>query len=146
MAQRIDIDPYAELSRDELYEILELRHLVFVVGQKITDAPEIDGRDPEADHAMLWGEDKLLATARILRDEPRLVVGRVAVHPRRQRQGLGTKLMRAIQAYIGSRPAELHAQAHLQAWYEKLGWRRVGGDFEEAGIPHVMMRWEVQSD
>ena len=115
---------------------------VFVVGQKITSEPEVDGRDPECSHAMLWEGDTLVATARLFLHETPRLVGRVAVHPDRQRQGLGSVVMREVQrALDGGAPAELHAQAHLEAWYTRLGWRRVGEVFMEAQIPHVHMVW-----
>ena len=48
------------------------------------------------------------------------VVGRVAVLTSRQGEGLGSILMEAVQAHLGEpQPAELHAQAHLEAWYTR---------------------------
>jgi ElaA protein len=138
---RIDIKPYEELTRDELHDVLMLRNIVFVVGQGITSEPEVDGRDPECEHAMMWEGDTLVGTARIFHRQDPQVIGRVAVLTDRQGEGLGTDLMRAVQQHIGESHAELHAQAHLEAWYTRLGWVRVGDVFEEANIPHVMMRW-----
>lgn len=143
----VDITPtvaiahYRDLSKDELYQILVLRDVVFVVGQKITAVPEIDGRDPECEHAMLRVGAEVVGTARIFADEKPAIVGRVAIHPDWQGQGLGTVLMEAVQRHLGERAAELHAQAHLEDWYARLGWQRFGEPFEEADIPHVMMRW-----
>ena len=139
-----DIKHYRDLTKDELYEIMVLRNLVFVVGQRITAEPEVDGRDRECDHAMLYENDRLVGTARLFVDEDPVVVGRVAIHPGRQRQGLGSVLMRAVQAHLDPREAELHAQAHLEDWYAGLGWERFGEPFDEANIPHVMMRWTPQ--
>ena len=139
--RHVDIKPYDELSRDELHDIFMLRNIVFVVGQGITAEPEVDGRDPECEHAMLWEGDRLLGTARIFHREDPQVVGRVAVLTDRQGEGLGTELMEAVQEHIGTARAELHAQAHLEEWYTRLGWERVGEPFEEADIPHVMMKW-----
>jgi predicted GNAT family N-acyltransferase len=138
---RVEIKPYEALTRDELHDIFMLRNVVFVVGQGITAEPEVDGRDPECEHAMLWEDDTLLGTARIFHREEPKVVGRVAVLTSRQGQGLGSILMEAVQAHIGEASAELHAQAHLEDWYTQLGWVRVGEIFEEAEIPHVMMQW-----
>ncbi|QDG53999.1 GNAT family N-acetyltransferase [Persicimonas caeni] len=138
---QIDIKHYRDLTKDELYAIMVLRDLVFVVGQKITAVPEVDGRDPECEHAMLYDGEQLIGTARLFAGEDPVVVGRVAIHPERQRQGLGSVLMRAVQEHLGARHAELHAQAHLEEWYASLGWERFGEPFDEAEIPHVMMRW-----
>ncbi|MFN3199093.1 MAG: GNAT family N-acetyltransferase [Bradymonadia bacterium] len=133
------LTPWADLSKDDLYAILHLRDLVFVVGQGITSEPEVDGRDPECAHAMLWHGELLIGTARVFTEQSPQVVGRVAVHPERQRGGYGTWLMEQVQEAMGDVSAELHAQAHLEAWYARLGWRREGDVFYEAEIPHVMM-------
>ena len=139
-----DIRPFDALSVEELYDILYLRNRVFVAQQEITAEPDVDGRDPDAHHAMLWlgaggaeestAQRSMLGTARIFVSESAssssnpsgelepAVIGRVAVDPNRQRQGHGTELMKQIQSWLGDRPAELHAQAYLQEWYEGLGW------------------------
>jgi predicted GNAT family N-acyltransferase len=33
----------------------------------------------------------------------------------------------------------MHAQVHLQQFYEAFGFRREGGIFEECGIDHITM-------
>ena len=134
--------PFAELAALELYEILCLRDLVFVVGQKITAVPEVDGRDPAFHH--LIGRDRrgdVVATARLDLDGNCCKVGRVAVRDDKQHQGIGSALMREAQRIIGRRPAVLNAQAHLEKWYAGLGWAREGPVFLEADIPHVRMIW-----
>ncbi len=131
-----------ELTKAQLYEVVCLRDLVFVVGQKITAVPEVDGLDDQCAHALLRSSDgALVGTARVFHLQSPRVVGRVAVHPDHQRQGLGSALMLQVQEWMGHGPAELHAQAHLEDWYASLGWRRVGPVFEEAEIPHVTMVW-----
>lgn len=141
MSVEFAIKPFAELTLMELYEIMCLRDIVFVVGQKITSEPEVDGRDPECWHAMLRQHGKLVGTARAFANESPKIVGRVAIHPELQGTGLGTVMMRHVQGWLGDTHAELHAQAHLERWYTSLGWVRFGDVFEEAEIPHVMMRW-----
>jgi len=136
---RFEYMRYEELDLRRLHDVFWLRNVVFVVGQKITSEPEIDGRDPECSHAMLWLGERLIGTARVFDAEDPRVIGRVAVHPDLQRGGWGTMLMERVQDAIGDARAELHAQAHLEAWYARLGWVRVGEIFYEAEIPHVMM-------
>lgn len=136
---RMEIKDFHQLTLQELYDLLVLRNIVFVVGQKITSEPEADGLDDECAHALLYAGDDLIATARLFMSRSPVVVGRVAVHPDHQRGGVGTGLMDHVGRYIGERSAELHAQAHLEAWYTRLGWRRVGEVYMEAEIPHVTM-------
>ena len=137
----VTIKPFEELSLRELHDILWLRNVVFVVGQKITAEPEVDGLDPECEHVMLWSGDRLIGTTRIFHKRDPIIVGRVAIHTEMQRKGLGSVMMKAVQAHLGDRHAELHAQAHLEDWYARLGWVRFGEEYIEAEIPHVSMRW-----
>ncbi|MBT9560957.1 MAG: GNAT family N-acetyltransferase [Myxococcales bacterium] len=135
-----DIRPFDALTLRELYDILALRDRVFVVGQKITDEPEVDGLDPRAWHAQVLDENGLLvATLRVFLDEVPAVVGRVATEPTRQGQGIGSWMMTQCQAWLGDRPATMHAQAHLEGWYGRLGWHAYGEPYLECGIPHVSM-------
>ena len=132
--------PFSELTLRELYDVLHLRDEVFVVGQKITAECEVDGLDPECGHILGSTEDdRIVATARLFMAKDPIIVGRVAVHPDFRRQGLGAAVMRFAHEIIGQRPAALSAQAHLQAWYEGLGWVASGPVYIEAEIPHIHM-------
>jgi len=131
---------FAELTKIELYEILHLRSLVFVVGQRITAEPEVDGDDPSYHHLMGRDEEhRIVAAARLGFGCEPVKVGRVGVRTELQRRGIGGQLMRAVHESIGDRPAEMHAQAYLESWYASLGWQREGENFVEAEIDHVRM-------
>lgn len=131
---------FDDLSLRELYAVLWLRDEVFVVGQKITAESEVDGEDPACTHVMGRDESgQLVATARLFLGQQPIKVGRVAVHPQLQGQGVGTQLMGYVNQIIGLRPGKMSAQAHLENWYAGLGWRRVGDRYVEAEIEHVTM-------
>ncbi len=136
---RVVAKQFQELTLLELHNLYYLRNVVFVVGQRITAVPEIDDLDPHSHHFLGTLDGELVATARAFRQGDVWVVGRVAVATDRQGEGLGTDLMQQVADWLGDRPAELHAQAHLEGWYASLGWRRVGEIYEEAEIPHVTM-------
>jgi ElaA protein len=140
MTIRFSHRPFAELTLLQLHDLLWLRNEVFVFGQKITDEPEVDGRDPACTHVL--GVDttgRTVATARIFLDATPIKVGRVAVALDLQRGGVGTALMEAVHDVIGGHEAALSAQAYLQRWYERLGWIAEGEIYDEAGIPHIWM-------
>ncbi|MGY4785714.1 hypothetical protein ACVH9Z_38335, partial [Rhodococcus opacus] len=63
-----------------LYRIMVLRTDVFVFEQGIVSEPELDGRDLEPTTTQFWAEEdgEVLATLRVLADEPTLHLGRVA--------------------------------------------------------------------
>lgn len=132
--------PFDALTLRELHDLLWLRNEVFVVGQGITAEPEVDGHDPECSHVI--GRDaggRIVATARLFMHKRPIKVGRVAVARDLRRSGVGGALMAAVHAALGDQPAALSAQAYLQTWYERLGWRGEGGVYDEAGIPHLWM-------
>lgn len=131
---------FDELGLRELYAVLQLRDEVFVVGQKITAEPEVDGMDPFAVHVLgRDGDGRLVATARLFFGDGPVKVGRVAVHPSLQGRGLGRQLMRYVHGVMGDAAGAMSAQAHLESWYSELGWQRVGGLYFEANIPHIKM-------
>ncbi|MBM4341772.1 MAG: GNAT family N-acetyltransferase [Deltaproteobacteria bacterium] len=141
MDLHFDHKRFEDLGLRELYAILQLRDEVFVVGQKITAEPEVDGLDPQCVHVMgRNAAGRLVATARLFVDEQPIVVGRVAVAISAQRRGVGTQLMRYVHTVLCDRPARLSAQAHLESWYAALGWIAYGEPYFEANIPHIGMK------
>lgn len=139
-AARITADPAV------LAEVSKLRHRVFVLEQGVDPALEFDGRDGEATHVVLEDGGTLVGTARIFDTGSEAVVGRVAVEADRRGQGLGVLVMTAAERWAGDQglPAvELHSQASVVGFYERLGYTGVGEPYEEAGIPHLTMRKEL---
>jgi predicted GNAT family N-acyltransferase len=125
---------------------VQLRMDVFVVEQGVPAEIEIDGRDDEAEHAVLFDDEdpaRAVATARLLTVQGVGIVGRVAVRRDRRRRGLGAEVMAAIEQRareLGLPLLELHAQLGAQAFYAALGYQAYGDTYLEADIPHVSMR------
>ena len=67
---------------------------------------------------------------------------RVATARRFRGQGLAARLIDEGLARFGDVPVTLGAQAHLEGWYERFGFRTNGPGYLEDGIPHVPMRRE----
>jgi ribosomal protein S18 acetylase RimI-like enzyme len=66
----------------------------------------------------------------------------VAVAPELQGQGIGTALVNQAEALdrkSGYCRIVLHARETTVAFYEKLGYSRIGHRFEEVAIPHWAM-------
>ena len=81
-----------------------------------------------------------MAYLRILDDGVLPRIGRVVVEPAYRGRGLADQLMRSALEVVGDRPSELHAQSHLEKWYERHGFIRSGEDYLDDGIPHTPMR------
>jgi ElaA protein len=136
---------FAELSVDDVYDMLALRAKVFVLEQGPYLDP--DGADREAWH--LLGRDKAGALQAYLRivdagvkfDEPS--IGRVVVERAVRGQGLGHALVTAgiaqCDAVWPGRSIRISAQAHLQRYYERHGFATVSEVYLEDDIPHVQM-------
>lgn len=113
------------------------------------DAPEARGRT--CHHLVGRLDGAVVATARwrpvTWAGRPAAKLERFAVLPAWRGRGLGRQLVataiRQAEA-AGFATCVLHAQAHLERFYEGFGFRRVGGVFEEAGIPHVKMVREAR--
>ena len=135
--------PFAELTPYEVYALCRLRVDVFVVEQQCP-YPELDGRDLESATVHLWLESdgEVAATIRILDDGDTRAIGRVATAAGFRGRGLAAQLMAEGIARCGAFPITLGAQAHLEGWYERFGFRRSGPGYVEDGIPHVPMRRE----
>lgn len=133
----------ADLTPQQLYDLLRLRTDVFVVEQKCA-YPELDGRDlePGARHFWLADDDgRVLATLRLLEDRPdEFRVGRVCTAANARGNGLSGRLMEAVVAEIGSAPSVLDAQVPVKDFYARYGYVEEGEEFIEDGIPHITMR------
>jgi ElaA protein len=134
---------FAALTPFEVYALCRLRVDVFVVEQECP-YPELDGRDVEPATVHLWLETdgEVAATIRVLDDGASRAIGRVATAVAFRGQGLAARLIEEGIALCGDAPITLGAQAHLEGWYERFGFRRSGPGYVEDGIPHVPMRRE----
>jgi ElaA protein len=135
---------FAELTPFEVYALCRLRVDVFVVEQECP-YPELDGRDVEPATVHLWFErdGEVLATIRVLDDGATRAIGRVATAVPARSAGLAARLIARGIELCGDVPITLGAQAHLEGWYERFGFRRSGPGYVEDGIPHVPMRREA---
>jgi ElaA protein len=142
--------PYAELSLDELYAILQLRQRVFIVEQTCPFL-DADGADDRAWHLMGWtadaaGRPLLGAYARLFAPGamyPEASIGRVVTHPDVRRGGMGHALMRRaideVAALAPGSAVRIGAQRYLERFYAGLGFVAEGDGYLEDGIPHVEM-------
>ena len=136
---------FADLTPAELYGLLRLRVDVFVVEQNCP-YPELDGRDTEPGTVHLWFADDdgtVLATIRVLENGEDRSIGRVATAVPARGRGLSALLIRRGVELCEGRTIDIGAQAYLEAWYERFGFRRSGPGYLEDGIPHLPMRLQA---
>jgi predicted GNAT family N-acyltransferase len=143
MAQ-MDITPVQ--SDDDWAKARSIRKWVFIDEQDCSPNEEWDGYDDTSRHVLGWIDDEAVATARwrtVPYDEEIIAkLERFAVLPDHRGQGYGTQLVHSVMQdarRAGFDTFLVHAQSHLKDWYEGLGFHSTGQTFEEAGIPHVAM-------
>ena len=104
---------FEELNGTEMYELLKLRSLVFVVEQDCVFL-DIDDKDQESFHLLGYEDDALVAYSRIVPagvSYTEISIGRVVTHPSYRRKGLGKELM---ETSIAWKPAAVKNYGHIQ--------------------------------
>ena len=140
------------MSAIEIHEITEaadqkiafaIRHEVFCDEQQVDSTLEFDGLDENCRQYLARFETSPSGTARI-RDAGNgvLKIERVAVLAANRGKGIGKALM--IRTIIDARASgantiAINAQCHAEEFYLALDFKRIGGVFEEANIPHIRM-------
>ena len=136
----------AQLSADDVYDMLALRSEVFVVEQQCI-YQDADGVDRQAWH--LLGRDSSQALQAVLRivdpgvkyAEPS--IGRVITAPAVRRTGLGRALVSEgisrCQNLWPGQGIRISAQARLEPFYQGFGFLSVGQPYLEDNIPHIEM-------
>ncbi len=127
----------------ELATCLALRREVFIVGQGVPEAVEVDGLDETCAHFLARLDDQPVGTARMRQVSGYAKAERVAVCARARGHGVGRALMVALERHAageGLPVVVLNAQVPVRAFYERLGYQVDGQVFFEAGIAHQRMR------
>lgn len=124
---------------------LDLRIQVFVKELSVPADLEEDELDVVAIHHCLQDQGVTIATLRlVVQENSEVKLGRLAVARNYRRQGIATELMlQAIQysqQTLQAKTMILGAQCYIEAFYQSLGFRQLGGVFDDAGIPHIMMK------
>ena len=121
-----------------------VREEVFVAEQKVPLELEWDEWDERSDHAVARdARGRAIGTARLLPDGR---IGRMAVLREWRRRGVGAALMEGLLRKAREQSMSrvtLHAQTHAAGFYRRFGFSERGGEFWEAGIPHVEMTLEL---
>ncbi len=135
------------LGTAQLYAILQLRQDVFVVEQDCV-YQDLDGLDQQSLHLCAWEGDTLLGYLRCLPpglSYPEAAMGRIVISPAARGRSLGRDLVqRGIAATLEAWPESgitIGAQAHLERFYNELGFETISDPYDEDGIPHIKMRY-----
>ncbi|WP_338732306.1 GNAT family N-acetyltransferase [Mangrovimonas cancribranchiae] len=142
---KITVKDYDELSKIELYDTLQLRSEVFVVEQDCV-YQDIDGKDQKALHVLGYKNHVLVAYTRLFKPGDyfkEASIGRVVVKQSERAHKYGYNIMEAsinaIKTYYNETNIKISAQCYLKQFYNNLGFKEIGEEYLEDGIPHIAM-------
>lgn len=129
-------------TQKEIIDNMLVRGYVFVIEQAIDWEIEYDGLDDKCVLFIAYIDDLAVGAARLYKNK----VGRVATLKEYRKQGVGGKIMEAIEKYAKENKMpylKLHAQLYVKDFYEHLGYIVEGEIFQEADIDHVLMKKQM---
>jgi len=138
---------FSELAPHDVHDLLKLRQEIFILEQTSLYA-DIDGRDPEALHYLIRDRRTGVLTGAIrlftdVEDGQVARIGRVVIARDLRGSGLGRIMMQAgvdkAHELLPGCPIHVTAQAHLEDFYNSLGFRTVSEPYLEDDIPHIDM-------
>ena len=124
--------------------IKTVREQVFIQEQHVPEELEWDEQDAQAIHVVAYSEnDQVIGTARLLADGH---IGRMAVLEPWRKNGVGSAMLEKLLLVAQQRNLSkvfLHAQTSAIGFYKHHGFRTLGEEFMDAGIPHRYMEKDL---
>lgn len=125
----------------------DIRNQVFIQEQLITAELEWDGKDPDAQHVIAYINGTAVACARLIDNK---YIGRMAVLKPYRSLKLGKQIIEFIKQSTANTKThtelELSAQSHAFMFYKSSGFHACSEIYEDAGIPHLTMRYGNSSE
>ena len=142
---KTSVKTFNKLTTNELYDLLQLRSEVFVVEQDCV-YQDIDRKDQKALHVLGLKNDKIVAYTRIFKPGDyfeQASIGRVVVKEKERHFKYGYDIMNAsidaIKTHFNQTTIKISAQTYLRKFYKNLGFKQIGEEYLEDGIPHLAM-------
>ena len=136
---------FDQLTKNELYELLQFRQEIFVVEQKswYLDA---DSLDQFSHHLLVKKNNKLIGYLRLTPPGKKYEVasiGRIAIRHEMRRDKIGSKIVKEglekSSLIYASNALRISEQEYLIGFYEEHGFKIEGEVYDEDGIPHIQM-------
>ena len=98
-------------------------------------------------HIVAYEDERMLGCCMLIEEDPQTVrLRQMAVMNDLQGKGIGKALMQFAENLArdrGYRRITMHARKDASGFYEKMGYRRLGIEFQEITIPHYVMEKEL---
>jgi ElaA protein len=132
---------YNELTKDELYLIMDIRNEVFVLEQKICYV-DTDFKDQKSKHYFILENNEIISYLRVIDQNVKYeeyAISRVATKKKHRKMGYAKKLMDEAINDLKGNPIRISAQAYLKSYYESFGFHQEREPYIEEGILHIEM-------
>jgi len=129
-------------NKKEYNKIINIRETVFIKEQNVPKEIEMDEFDKEAEHFIAYLKDKPIGCARTRKINNYVKLERIAILKEYRGKGYGrdlTNFLINLCRKKGFKEVHLHSQINVSDFYEKLGFKKIGGIFLEADIEHIEM-------
>ena len=141
----MDVNVKIVKSHSEKELVLSIRRDVFIRGLNIPEHMEIDENEDAATYVLAYTKNKPVGTARWRETKSGVKLERFAVLGEYRSNGIGGKMTKFILNNLNkSQLIYLYAQESAIKFYEKLGFKSVGNLFEEVGIKHQKMIYNLE--
>ena len=136
----IEINKFKFRDTELMRRAHKIRYEVFVIGQNCPADLEYEFEE-ESTHFLVLYNGKAVATARHRKTKNGYKLERFAVLKSERGKGYGNIVLKAILDDLSDFNGliYMHAQKQVLPFYEKLGFKKGGEEFKEAGITHFKM-------
>jgi len=98
-------------------------------------------------HMAAYEDDRMLGCCMLVKEDPETVrLRQMAVVNDVQGKGIGRALMQFAENLArdrGYKRITMHARKNAVGFYERMGYKKLGEEFEEITIPHIVMEKEL---
>jgi len=139
--------PYGSALYDE---VVELRRALLRRPLGLDFTPEELAQEAHDTHLAALDDGRVVGTLLLRKvDERTARIMRMAVLPESQGRAIGRALVERAEALARKRGFDtvmMHARSSAIGFYEKCGYRTVGDEFIEQGIPHIRMEKRLYAE
>jgi predicted GNAT family N-acyltransferase len=132
-----------DYGSEEYNQVLKLRDEVLrkPLGLQFSEQ-ELD-QEKDHMHMAAYEDDRMLGCCMLVKEDPETVrLRQMAVVNDVQGKGIGRALMQFAENLArdrGFKRITMHARKNAVGFYERMGYKKVGEEFVEITIPHIVM-------
>lgn len=131
----------------EYKQVLHLRDEILRKPLGLDFSSEELEKEKEHMHMAAYEDERILGCCMLVKEDPETVrLRQMAVVNDVQGKGIGRALMQFAENLArdrGYRRITMHARKNAVGFYERMGYKKIGDEFMEITIPHIVMEKEL---